>query len=121
MDRGVIDFLAPLFAGEKYGCYDWGSLDEFRDKYPILKGKNHQELIIPKSHGADFSIYLRDMNPDEKEPQEKEDHIGIFIQGEPDLVLSRCTHMLLEGNVVPMETQHKDEINQIIKEFNKTG
>ena len=61
-ETGLIKFVQPLLMGGVQGCYDEGGLDGIRIKYPIMKGVDGVDAVIPFSSDIKFNLIIRDMN-----------------------------------------------------------
>jgi magnesium-transporting ATPase (P-type) len=42
-------------------------------------------------------MYIRDMNTNVSQPDNKKDNLFIFMKGAPERILSRCTKILING------------------------
>lgn len=50
-----------------------------------------------------------------------DDEILAFTKGAPDVIVSRCTHILINGEIQPLTKSNKDEIEQNIAELSSKG
>jgi magnesium-transporting ATPase (P-type) len=42
-------------------------------------------------------MFIRDMNPIERNPETKEDNLSIIVKGAPERILNRCNKILIKG------------------------
>jgi magnesium-transporting ATPase (P-type) len=50
-------------------------------------------------------MFVRDMNPNEKNPDNRKDGLTIFMKGAPERILRRCSKILING-----EEKEYDEV-----------
>ncbi len=50
-------------------------------------------------------------------PQTDSDHSEAFVKGAPDRLLTFCSHILMDGQSVPLEDTHKQAVENAIDEF----
>lgn len=96
-ETGLIKFVQPLLLGGETGCFDEGGLDGIREKYPMMKGIDGVDAIIPFSSDIKFNLLIRDMNTNVKRATKEEDNCCVFMKGAPERVLSRCNTVLVDG------------------------
>ena len=107
--------------GGDYGCYDEDGLDGIRQKYPMMKGVDGVDALIPFSSDIKFNLLIRDMNPEVARATKEEDNCCVFMKGAPERVLSRCSTVLVDGNIIP-KNQHADqEIDSANTRFGGNG
>lgn len=100
-ETGLIRFVQPLLWGGDHGCYDEKGLDGIREKYPMMKGVDGVDALIPFSSDIKFNLLIRDMNPKVARATKEEDNCCVFMKGAPERVLSRCSTVLVDGELLP--------------------
>lgn len=90
-------------------------LQETRNQFPthIYKddsGKN-VECLIPFSSDIKFNLFIRDMDKSSVNPTSIENNLCLYIKGAPERILSRCSHILIDGQEVPFTEDRIKEVN----------
>ena len=88
-ETGLVQFAQALY-----------DLDETRAKHPVYsyqKDGKSIECLIPFSSDIKFNLFIRDMNPQVKNPVNIDDNLCVFMKGAPERILSRCTKILING------------------------
>lgn len=57
-------------------------------------------------------MFVRDMNPNSKNPSNKEDNLVVFMKGAPERILSRCNKILLRGEERDFDEDAIAEVNK---------
>lgn len=83
--------------GGSTGCFDLGGLEGVRDSNPVMPDVVGDPSMIPFSSDIKFNLIIRDINPAEKKPANKENNICVFMKGAPERVINRCTKILVNG------------------------
>lgn len=65
------------------------------------------ECLVPFNSEIKFNLFIRDMNPQNKHPQRKEDNLMVFLKGAPERVLARCNKILINGEEVEYDAMWK--------------
>lgn len=85
------------------GEYEDG-LNGIRERFPIIKfGADNKLAQIPFSSDIKFNCLIRDANTSEQNPTSVKDNITVYLKGAPDRVINRCSHVLVNGQEVPID------------------
>lgn len=99
-------------------------LDETRSKFPTYAyNKDGKEIkcLIPFSSDIKFNLFIRDMNPKEKEPSNIDDNLCVYMKGAPERILSRCARILVNGEEVDFTDEYRRMVNEANSSFGKLG
>ena len=100
-------------------------LEETRGKHPTYKYKDDAgkdvECLIPFSSDIKFNLFIRDMNPEDKEGTDLDNNLCVFMKGAPERILSRCSKILVGGEEVDFNNELRDEVNKANSDFGKLG
>jgi magnesium-transporting ATPase (P-type) len=96
-ETGLVKFIQPLLMGGDLGCYNENGLEGLRQKYPMMKGVDGVDAMIPFSSDIKFNLIIRDMNTQVTRATKSEDNMCVFMKGAPERVLSRCNTVLIDG------------------------
>lgn len=70
-----------------------------RLKYPPVPGDGVDQAMIPFSSDIKFNLIIRDMNTQNRNPDNSDENIWVFLKGAPERVLGRCSTVLIDGEV----------------------
>lgn len=79
------------------------------------------EALIPFNSEIKFNAFIRDMDPEKKQPGNAADNQCIFLKGAPERILSRCNKILIDGEEVEFTQELKDEVDGANKKFGGMG
>ena len=100
-------------------------LEETRAAHPTYTYKDDSgkdvECLIPFSSDIKFNLFIRDMNPSDKEGADVENNLCVYMKGAPERILSRCTKMLVNGEEVEFTDELREEVNKANSDFGKLG
>jgi len=120
-ETGLIKFVQPLFMGGDYGCYNKGGLDGVRKSYPMAKGVDGVDAIIPFASDIKFNLIVRDMNTSDQSPADADNNLWIFLKGAPERVFGRCKYILVDGQDKPLTDSDHAEIKAANDKFGNCG
>ena len=100
-ETGLVKFVQPVLDIEK--C---------RNDHPTVTYNDQNgkpvEALIPFSSEIKFNAFIRDMNPSQRNPRNKQENSCIFMKGAPERILNRCTKVLINGQ----EVEFTDELRK---------
>lgn len=109
---------------KEYGGEFGEGLSSIRAAYPVMKyksGNDEKFAQIPFSSDIKFNALIRDANPSETNPTSEEDNITVYLKGAPDKVITRCTNVLVDGKVVPIDKNVRQRFELANEKFANNG
>lgn len=64
--------------------------------------------MIPFNSDIKFNLFIRDMNKDNKTPENKDDNMMVIMKGAPDRIIDRCSKILIENEERDFNEYEKD-------------
>jgi len=99
-------------------------IDTERASQPIFayqKNGKTVETKIPFSSETKFNLFVRDMNPSQKDPDNAEDNLTVVMKGAPERIINRCSTILVQGEEKPFDQGAKDAVNGANESLGKLG
>jgi sodium/potassium-transporting ATPase subunit alpha len=100
-------------------------LDKTRNEIPTHCYKDDSgktiECLIPFSSDIKFNLFIRDLDKSVSNPSSQDQNLCVYIKGAPERILSRCSHILIDGQEVPFTEERRNEVNDANTEFGSQG
>jgi len=113
-ESGLIKFCHPIL-----------DINEARAQHPVFSyiaaDGNQTEALIPFSSEIKFNLFIRDMNPTNKRPTNAQENLTVFMKGAPERILSRCSKILIQGEVRDFDEAMQKEVNAANEAFGAMG
>jgi len=101
-ETGIVRFLTPVLMDNYGGPISVkqsadidNALDQIRANFPIHQDNSQSDFMIPFNSAIKFNMIIRDMNPEVRQANTKEDNLTVFLKGAPEKVLKRVSKIMI--------------------------